>query len=105
MHPGQLMMLKLSHHTDKLLNFPDTAPPAIAALCTACWADDPTQRPTMRAVVDALNQVALDLLGEEVAVMVFPDVARALIAQRKEAAAIAAAAATQLAQDAGQWHV
>lgn len=33
---------------------PENAPPDLAALARACWADDPAARPTLEAVLDAL---------------------------------------------------
>lgn len=81
--------MKLTHSTSNLLQFPDTAPPSLASLALDCWADNPAQRPSMVAVIDRLNSVALDLLGEEQAVMQFPDIARKLSAQRRSLAAAA----------------
>lgn len=93
MHPGQLLNAKLLHPTLQLLPFTDVAPPALVSLCTSCWSEDPAQRPTMQGVVEHLNCMAVDLLGEEQAVAAFPDIARAISAQRRIAAAAAAATA------------
>lgn len=86
-HPGQLLNMKLCHPTSELLPFPESAPAALVSLALDCWADSPAQRPTMPAVVDRLNSFASELLGEEQAVMLFPDIACKLSAQRRSAAA------------------
>lgn len=93
MHPGQLLSLKLTHHTSKLLPFPPHAPGGFTQLCLDCWAPDPADRPAMPLVVQRLNQLAVDLLGEGQAVAMFPDVSASLAALRRHARQAAAAAA------------
>jgi hypothetical protein len=44
----------------------------------------------MAGVIAALNSMALDLLGEDQALLAFPDLARHVLAQRRSAAAAAA---------------
>ncbi|KAF6253847.1 hypothetical protein COO60DRAFT_383790 [Scenedesmus sp. NREL 46B-D3] len=87
MHPGQLLNAKLTHPTSQLLPLPDSAPPALAGLCLGCWAEEPGQRPSMQGVIEQLNCMALELLGEDQALLAFPDLARHVMAQRRSAAA------------------
>ncbi|WIA40607.1 hypothetical protein OEZ86_013945 [Tetradesmus obliquus] len=93
MHPGQLLNAKLTHPTSQLLPLPEAAPPALASLCLACWEEQPGRRPSMQGVIQQLNALALELLGEEAALLAFPDLARQVLAQRRSAAAAAAAVA------------
>jgi hypothetical protein len=93
MHPGQLLNAKLIYPTSQLLLLPDSAPAALASLCLACWAEEPSQRPSMQGVIEQLNGMALHLLGEDQAMLAFPDLARHVMAQRRSTAAAAAAAA------------
>lgn len=90
MHPGQLLSLKLSHHTSQLLPFTPMTPPSLAQLCLDCWSEEPSQRPSMPAVVQRINDLTVTLLGQEQAVAMFPDVAASLAAQRRQAAVPAA---------------
>jgi hypothetical protein len=87
MHPGQLLNAKLTHPTSQLLPLPDSAPAALASLCLACWQEEPSQRPSMQGVIEQLNGMALQLLGDDQAMLVFPDLARHVMAQRRSAAA------------------
>jgi acyl carrier protein phosphodiesterase len=87
MHPGQLLNAKLTHLTSQLLPLPDSAPAALASLCLACWEEEPSQRPSMQGVIEQLNGMALQLLGDDQAMLVFPDLARHVMAQRRSAAA------------------
>jgi hypothetical protein len=96
MHPGQLLSLKLTHDTSELLPLPPGAPAGLCDLCRDCWASEPAARPAMAAVVCCINSLAVDLLGEEQAVALFPDVAASLSARRRLAASAAAAAAAAL---------
>lgn len=89
MHPGQLLSLKLSQHTSQLLPFPPSTPHGLAQLCLECWTVEPLERPSMVAVVQRINDLAVTLLGQEQAVAMFPDVAASLAAQRRQAAAAA----------------
>jgi hypothetical protein len=93
MHPGQLLSRKLSQHTSQLLHFPPSTPPCLVLLCLDCWANEPARRPTMAAVVQRINDLAVTLLGQQQAVAMFPDVAASLAAQRRQAAMAASAAA------------
>jgi len=86
MHPGQLLSLKLSQHTSQLLPFPPSTPSGMAQLCLDCWTAEPLERPSMAAVVQRINDLAVTLLGQEQAVAMFPDVAASLAAQRRQAA-------------------
>jgi hypothetical protein len=49
----------------------------------------------MAGVIAALNCMAVELLGEETALLAFPDLARHVMAQRRSAAAAAAAVGGQ----------
>jgi hypothetical protein len=97
MHPGQLLSRKLSQHTSQLLHFPPSTPACLVQLCLDCWADEPARRPSMAAVVQRINDLAVTLLGQQQAVAMFPDVAASLAAQRRQAAM----AAVAVAGDAG----
>lgn len=86
-HPGEVLSLKLHHDPSHLLPFPLGTPPALVLLAQSCWAQDPSQRPPMTSVVSQLNAIALDLLGVEWCLGMFPDVARLVSSRRCQAAA------------------
>lgn len=82
-----MLSLKLHHDPSDLLPFPLSTPPALVLLAQSCWAQYPSQRPPMTSVVSQLNAIALDLLGVEWCLGMFPDVARLVSSRRCQAAA------------------
>jgi hypothetical protein len=83
MNPGQVLGLKLEKPTSKLLPFPDDTSEPLVQLAMDCWAEAPASRPAMHEVIADLNGMALQLLGEEGALAMFPDMARMLSALRR----------------------
>ena len=83
MNPGQVLSLKLHQPTSVLLPFPKGTSEPLVQLAIDCWAEVPASRPAMHEVIADLNGLALQLLGEEGALAMFPDMARMLSAMRQ----------------------
>ena len=47
--------------------WPEDAPHSLVSLSEACWAQDPTERPTFVAIIDLLNKADSDLRMERLA--------------------------------------
>jgi hypothetical protein len=58
----QVMSVKLMGATADMLAFPHGVDQGYAELCRACWAE-PEQRPSAQQLDEALDQLALKLLG------------------------------------------
>jgi hypothetical protein len=97
MHPGQLLQLKLTLPTCELLQLPCSAPPALVHLCQQCWDEDPAARPAMVSVVERINGLALQLFGEEQALLMFPDLFKTINAHRANAKGAGASGASAAA--------
>ncbi len=83
MHAGQLLTAKLQHRTSELLELGSITHPGMRRLLMACWDPEPLLRPTMDGLIAELNGLALQCLGEDRALAMFPDLARVLSNKRR----------------------
>ncbi|MFS7913201.1 putative protein kinase TKL-CTR1-DRK-2 family [Helianthus anomalus] len=42
---------------NRKLTIPSNTPPALTSLMESCWADDPTQRPSFKSIVNSLKKL------------------------------------------------